>query len=104
FSCSPSLQITTHSLHAALPISMPGGTGDNPLGRIFEEMMGGGRAAQPAPPQPKGNPSSRARTPYDDLFGKMFEAGSNVRDEHERSEEHTSELQSRENLVCRLLL
>src|SRR5690606_42025711 len=26
------------------------------------------------------------------------------RDEHLRSEEHTSELQSRENLVCRLLL
>src|SRR5690606_41322779 len=27
-----------------------------------------------------------------------------VRASHERSEEHTSELQSRENLVCRLLL
>src|SRR5690606_40283790 len=27
-----------------------------------------------------------------------------ITDERERSEEHTSELQSRENLVCRLLL
>src|SRR5690606_41139182 len=27
-----------------------------------------------------------------------------IKDIHERSEEHTSELQSRENLVCRLLL
>src|SRR6266511_6104182 len=28
----------------------------------------------------------------------------NLRPPHQRSEEHTSELQSRENLVCRLLL
>src|SRR5690606_40096729 len=33
------------------------------------------------------------------LLGKEF-----VRRKRERSEEHTSELQSRENLVCRLLL
>src|SRR5690606_12737784 len=33
--------------------------------------------------------------------GRMFEPG---RNEFVRSEEHTSELQSRENLVCRLLL
>src|SRR3989475_3787497 len=31
-------------------------------------------------------------------------AGANPRHEHERSEEHTSELQSQSNLVCRLLL
>src|SRR5690606_40397313 len=30
--------------------------------------------------------------------------GSNTAESHPRSEEHTSELQSRENLVCRLLL
>src|SRR5690606_40043186 len=30
--------------------------------------------------------------------------GRQMLDEHPRSEEHTSELQSRENLVCRLLL
>src|SRR5690606_41853538 len=31
-------------------------------------------------------------------------ASANVTNAHSRSEEHTSELQSRENLVCRLLL
>src|SRR5207302_8315894 len=50
------------------------------------------------------SPASRKRS------GPMimgFEwSGANVDDYHEvrRSEEHTSELQSRENLVCRLLL
>src|SRR5690606_39654925 len=33
-----------------------------------------------------------------------LEAGQGFRNAAERSEEHTSELQSRENLVCRLLL
>src|SRR5690606_40894365 len=35
---------------------------------------------------------------------QMISTMSNRRQESERSEEHTSELQSRENLVCRLLL
>lgn len=71
--------------------------GDNPLGRIFEEMLGGGqRQAEPAPqPQPrakpkaspKTNPSGRARTPYDDLFGDMFEAGAKTRDDYQKSME-----------------
>src|SRR5690606_40425844 len=38
--------------------------------------------------------------PYKDGFTLAKE----IRDKNERSEEHTSELQSRENLVCRLLL
>src|SRR5690606_40242918 len=38
--------------------------------------------------------SALRRQPYDDLRPEL----------PERSEEHTSELQSRENLVCRLLL
>src|SRR5690606_28395146 len=37
------------------------------------------------------------------MFQQGWDAGYAARDE-ERSEEHTSELQSRENLVCRLLL
>ena len=69
--------------------------GDNPLGRIFEEMMGGGRrqaepAQQPrANPKagPKTNPSGRARTPYDDLFGDMFEAGAKTRDDYQKNME-----------------
>src|SRR5690606_40723841 len=36
-----------------------------------------------------------------DVFGR---AAANLRSKGYRSEEHTSELQSRENLVCRLLL
>src|SRR5439155_14560030 len=35
---------------------------------------------------------------------KMFVGGDSAGDEHLRSQEHTSELQSRGHLVCRLLL
>lgn len=77
----------------------PGGNpyGDNPLGKIFEEMLGGGQAQQqpqqrqPAPqprqapqPQPRANPSGRPSNPYDDLFGKMFETGSQQRDDYQK--------------------
>ncbi|MCO5146541.1 MAG: DUF937 domain-containing protein [Aquamicrobium sp.] len=71
--------------------------GDNPLGRIFEEMLGGGqRQAEPAPQSqprakpkasPKTNPSGRPRTPYDDLFGDMFEAGAKTRDDYQKNME-----------------
>src|SRR5690606_40733329 len=37
-------------------------------------------------------------------FGPMVQIGSTEDTDKPRSEEHTSELQSRENLVCRLLL
>src|SRR5271165_7467842 len=50
--------------------------------------------------------------PYTTLFrsqcqflrAKLFQLGFDVGFLEQRSEEHTSELQSRENLVCRLLL
>lgn len=69
--------------------------GDNPLGRIFEEMLGGGRQqAEPAPrttakpkTAPRTNPSGRPRTPYDDLFGDMFEAGARSRDDYQKNVE-----------------
>src|SRR3712207_9224364 len=38
------------------------------------------------------------------LYAALIEAGVIPEDELERSEEHTSELQSRQYLVCRLLL
>jgi hypothetical protein len=66
--------------------SAPGGIGnmaDNPWGRMMEEMLGGARPSLEPAPEPPTNPSGRPRKPYDDLFGKMFEAGSEVRDEHE---------------------
>src|SRR5690606_41305940 len=36
--------------------------------------------------------------------GREHQRGADAQDARHRSEEHTSELQSRENLVCRLLL
>jgi hypothetical protein len=68
-----------------------GGMGNmagNPWGKMLEDMLGGGQTAQSSPqasPEPQANPSGRPRNPYDDLFGKMFEAGSDVRDEHEKA-------------------
>lgn len=70
--------------------SAPSGYGDHPLGKIFEEMMRGGQAQAPQEepePQPRSNPSGRARTPYDDLFGDMFETGAKQRDEYQKSVE-----------------
>src|SRR5690606_8841831 len=45
----------------------------------------------------------RLREPFA-VQAEDVQAGRRGLDEHQRSEEHTSELQSRENLVCRLLL
>lgn len=66
--------------------------GDNPLGKIFEEMLGGGQSAEPEPqprqrPQEQPNPSGRAKNPYDDLFGKMFETGRQQRDDYQKGVE-----------------
>jgi len=64
--------------------------GDNPLGRIFEQMLGGGRAPEPEPepePERRENPSGRARNPYDDLFGNMFETGAKQRDDYQKNME-----------------
>ena len=64
--------------------------GDNPLGKIFEEMMKGAQAtARPEPtPEPtrrQAPPQDRAKNPYDDIFGKMFETGAKQRDEYEKN-------------------
>lgn len=74
------------------PQQMPGGYGDNPLGRIFEEMLRGGQAAEPDPqPQPqhqqRADPGQRPRSPYDDLFGDMFETGAKQRDDYQKGVE-----------------
>lgn len=61
---------------------------DNPLGRIFTDMFGAGQE-QAAPRggegERKANPSGRPRTPYDDLFGNMLEAGSRSRDDYQKN-------------------
>lgn len=69
--------------------------GDNPWGKILQDMLGGGTQAsapQPAPrsrPQeePAQTPSGRAKNPYDDLFGKMFETGRQQRDDYQKGVE-----------------
>src|SRR2546428_9402536 len=79
FNDTATTEIYTLSLHDALPIwgggRRPGAAPAPPLGPHPVPLAGGGRA-----------PPARLR----DLRG--------------RSEEHTSELQSRSDLVCRLLL
>jgi hypothetical protein len=63
--------------------------GDNPWGKILQDMLGGsqqGAAPQPAPqPQAAPGPSVRPKNPYDDIFGKMFDTGSQQRDEYEKT-------------------
>src|SRR5690606_42165143 len=97
-------QLPPLSLHDALPICLPAGRGDRqqvrPLvGRIAiavrqpGALQGGELPADRGEVQREGGGQvGRARWPV------VVEAA-----EHARSEEHTSELQSRENLVCRLL-
>jgi hypothetical protein len=66
-------------------------SGDNPWGKILEDMLGGGQAGgtasprQASRPEPQANPSGRQRSPYDDIFGKMFETGRQQRDEYEKN-------------------
>jgi hypothetical protein len=78
---------------APQPRPSPSGM-DNPFGRIFEEMLRGGQrqTAEPEPeeapaPRPRTNPSGRARNPYDDVFGDMFETGRKTRDEYQKGVE-----------------
>ncbi|RWO77737.1 MAG: DUF937 domain-containing protein [Mesorhizobium sp.] len=77
------------------PRQAPNPYGDNPLGKVLQDMFGGG-AQQPQPrqapqqretPQPQTNPSGRPRNPFDDLFGKMFEAGAQQRDDYQKGME-----------------
>ena len=69
---------------------------DNPFGKIFEEMLGGGGRAPDAQAaarsatmrrSPRANPSGRAKNPYDDIFGKMFETGRKTRDDYQKGVE-----------------
>src|SRR5690606_41383409 len=77
-------EIHTLSLHDALPIYLEAGPGlpgvvDDQKVQLFRRQL-----------------LSRVGNHVVGLEGEA--------DDHRRSEEHTSELQSRENLVCRLLL
>src|SRR5439155_22269200 len=88
FTHTPPPDIYTLSLHDALPISLPAGSGA-PLARPTT-----GQPQERDPPLvPCGNRRG-ATVGAQRLASRRFP----------RSEEHTSELQSRGHLVCRLLL
>jgi hypothetical protein len=66
--------------------------GDNPLGKIFQDMlgaaMGGNQSPEPqTQPKPDKMPSGRDRSPYDDLFGTMFESGREVQKGYQQNME-----------------
>src|SRR5256712_7738170 len=77
FNDTATTEIYTLSLHDALPICA------EPLSRLFASV-----------PHLHATPELKAMCPDADKFRVI----------DERSEEHTSELQSRSDLVCRLLL
>jgi hypothetical protein len=53
---------------------------------MMEEMMRGGRPVEPEPePEPERNPSGRPRTPYDEMFGDMFESGARQREDYQKN-------------------
>src|SRR5260370_26916890 len=62
-------------------------------------------AAKKEPPKPAPSPSQAVLEQWNDIGRKLIIMAEDFPDEkYERSEEHTSELQSHLNLVCRLLL
>src|SRR5947209_20025749 len=83
FNAPPTTEIYTLSLHDALPISIPASH------KVL--FLAGGATLQ------------FAQVPMNLLHGKG-KADYIATGEWSRSEEHTSELQSRQYLVCRLLL
>src|SRR5690606_40925774 len=93
-------QLSTLSLHDALPILLhDAGADPARLVALKAELIGQGRRVrlERAPRNLKALLDSLAASGYRH-FAHVGHAAS------ARSEEHTSELQSRENLVCRLLL
>src|SRR5690606_41664006 len=90
-------QLLTLSLHDALPIYIISGDRD-PAGADragADARRHGSPGPAPAPADPAGH-RRRLALGLRPVSGTSGAGG--------RSEEHTSELQSRENLVCRLLL
>src|SRR5690606_39716577 len=86
FNAAPTTEIYTLSLHDALPIYSAFSILDVPCIGHLERRVEKGCAGDVA------------------LISGGFFARPRASTESWRSEEHTSELQSRENLVCRLLL
>src|SRR2546430_13587177 len=89
FNDTATTEIYTLSLHDALPISL----GVYHLRGVRRSVSGHDRAHR--------QDRRHATSPH--AHGRIGAARGPARDD-ERSEEHTSELQSQSNLVCRLLL
>src|SRR5690606_40254704 len=101
---SPSCETYTLSLHDALPIYQPRAERSNDPHR---PGYAGRKAAAPVlaasgAHRGAGGPEAREGGEASGRVARAFQASGPLRT-HARSEEHTSELQSRENLVCRLL-
>src|SRR5256886_5313600 len=90
-------EISTLPLHDALPISppLPDGRGSPHTGREHEDEPAPAHRRRPRSAD-RGGPRRGDRRDRD--------RSCSARAGGERSEEHTSELQSQSNLVCRLLL
>src|SRR5205814_3464659 len=97
FTVTPTPIIYTLSLHDALPISH--------VGAALHRSQGGGEHGwgHPDCPSGAGLHGRRAHAPRH-APGDADGGGTGERARVERSEEHTSELQSLRHLVCRLLL
>src|SRR5690606_41756463 len=99
---SVSSYIYTPSLHDALPISLRGMAGGNFSVQVLDEGVHSGDASGIVPSSFRLLRQLLSRI-EDEATGQVLVDGLHA-DIPARSEEHTSELQSRENLVCRLLL
>src|SRR5207244_11754468 len=93
---SPSLP-SPLSLHDALPIS-------SSASRLSSTSARTPADSAPAADLQTGRVIDRYRCAGDDLACARFTTGRPCRPMRKRSEEHTSELQSPDHLVCRLLL
>src|SRR5690606_41704081 len=99
FGCADTATIVIYalSLHDALPILVFAGWESHFAADTIgdrAELADLGVATYVAPAACQGDGYRPDPLTFDDVFAHVLE----------RSEEHTSELQSRENLVCRLLL
>src|SRR5205085_12334043 len=95
-------EIYTLSLHDALPISAETRFGRGTRDRTPRHVLSCDRASRRLLLAVRG--PRHQRRPAQELHLLSHDLGAVALLDHARSEEHTSELQSQSNLVCRLLL
>src|SRR5207253_9767170 len=100
FDAPPPPASSTLSLHDALPISLPGRGRRRQLGG-HDRPLHAGRDGRREPPAGGSRERGLAADQRDAGGPRLHGLGGGA---WRRSEEHTSELQSRGHLVCRLLL